>query len=51
MGNLAFQELLILLLIFLVVPIAFYSLGKRSGYKQGQLDVYKKWEEEKRSKS
>ena len=49
MGNLGFQEFLILILIFPIVPIVFYFLGKRSGYKLGQLDVYKKWEEERRT--
>ncbi len=42
------------LLFFLLIPVGmlilFYWLGKRSGYKQGQLDMYKKMEEERRNK-
>jgi hypothetical protein len=52
MGNFGFQELLVLLVFFggLGLPIIFYYLGKRSGYKQWQLDVYRKINEERKEK-
>ncbi|SJZ36359.1 hypothetical protein SAMN04488132_101394 [Sediminibacterium ginsengisoli] len=48
MGNLGFQELLLIIFVIVGFPLFFYWLGKRSGYKQGQLDMYKKMEEERR---
>ncbi len=50
MGSLGFQELLLVLFIFLGFPFLFYWLGKRSGYKQGQLDLYRKMDEDKSNK-
>ncbi len=50
MGNLGFQELLLILVILLAFPIFFYWVGRRSGYKQGQLDMYKKMDEERKNK-
>ncbi len=52
MGNLGAQELLLCLLsllIFFGLPVFFYWLGKRSGYKQGQLEMYRKIDEERRN--
>lgn len=49
MGNLAAQELgliLIVLLVLIGLPILCYRLGQKSGYKKGKLDVY---EEERRN--
>lgn len=51
MGNLGAQEILLILSILIGLPIFFYWLGKRSGYKQGQLDMYKKLDEERKSKN
>lgn len=51
MGNLGAQELLLVLVIILGLPLFFYWLGKRSGYKQGQLDMYRKMDEERKSKN
>lgn len=51
MGNLGAQELLLILILLLGLPILLYWLGRRSGYKQGQLDMYKKLDEERKSKN
>ncbi len=51
MGNLGAQELLLILLIPIGLPVLFYYLGQRSGYKKGQLDLYKQLDEERRNKS
>lgn len=32
---------LIILFVFILFPVFFYWLGHRSGYRKGQLDVYK----------
>lgn len=44
MGSLGFQELFVIAII-IGLPILFYKLGQRSGYRKGKLDVY---EEERR---
>lgn len=46
MGNLGFQEFLLIIIVLGGIPSLFYWLGKRSGYRKGQLDMYKKREEE-----
>lgn len=48
MGNLGVSEFIILLIILLLIisiPILTYFLGKKSGYRQGQLDLYKQKEQ------
>jgi cbb3-type cytochrome oxidase subunit 3 len=51
MGDLfAPQHLILLLIVFLGISFFFYWLGKRSGYKQGQLDMYKKMDDDRRNK-
>jgi hypothetical protein len=48
MGNPGFQELIFFFSILLIgIPVVFYYWGKRSGYKKGQLEVYKKMEEQR----
>lgn len=51
MGNLGAQELLFILIVILGLPLFFYWLGKRSGYKQGQLDMYRKMDEERKQRN
>lgn len=51
MGNLGAQEVLLVLIIIVALPVFFYWLGKRSGYKQGQLDMYRKMDEERKRKT
>ena len=51
MGDLFAPQHLIFIIVFILgIPLFFYWLGKRSGYKQGQLDMYKKLEDERRNK-
>ncbi|NCT93960.1 MAG: hypothetical protein GXC72_06035 [Chitinophagaceae bacterium] len=50
MGNLGAQELFIMLLLPALLFGLAYWLGKRSGYKQGQLDMYRRMEQEGRFK-
>lgn len=49
MGNLGMQEILLILMV-LLVPVTIYYLGYRSGYRKGQLDLYKKLEEDRKAK-
>ena len=54
MGNFGFQELLLIsvfLLVLIFPSLFFYWLGKKSGYKQGQLDMYKRIDDERKSKN
>lgn len=51
MGNLGAQELLLILIIIGGLPAFFYWFGRRSGYKQGQLDMYKKMDDERKNRS
>jgi len=51
MGNLGAGELLGILVIILGIPVLCYSLGKRSGYKQGQLDMYKEIDRQRQNAS
>jgi hypothetical protein len=51
MGNLGAQEVLLILIIIVAFPVFFYWLGRRSGYKQGQLDMYRKMDEERKGKN
>ncbi|GEM_PF-1629844 len=51
MGNLGAQEVLLILIIIGAIPVFFYWLGRRSGYKQGQLDMYKKTDDERKNRS
>ncbi|MFM2361875.1 MAG: hypothetical protein RLZZ316_777 [Bacteroidota bacterium] len=48
LGVLGTQELIIIIIILLLPAIGillfFYWLGKRSGYRKGQLDMYKERE-------
>lgn len=46
MLGLGTPEILVILLVVLGIPFAAYYVGKKSGYKQGQLDMYKKRDEE-----
>lgn len=48
MGTPGGSEIIVILIFILGLPLLFYYLGKRSGYKQGQLDMYKKIEEERK---
>lgn len=53
MGSLGIQELIITivyLIIFIGLPILIYHLGKKAGYKKGQMDVYIELEEDKKKK-
>jgi F0F1-type ATP synthase assembly protein I len=51
MAKLGTTEIFIIVLVLIGIPLLFYSLGKKSGYKQGQLDMYKKMEEENKKKA
>jgi hypothetical protein len=50
MGNLGAEEVFVILIILFGIPVLFYWLGKKSGFKQGQLEMYRKMDEERKSK-
>ncbi len=44
MNTIQSHELLMLfvyILLYVAIPVIAYKVGKRAGYKQGQLDMYK----------
>lgn len=50
MGNLGFQELILILFVlgfFVAIPFIAYRMGKKAGYREGQLDMYRRQDEQK----